>query len=52
MLILIFFNKFKIGGKHGSGVFSNMVTNKTARANFVSSSVKFLKQYGFDGLGI
>lgn len=36
----------------GSGVFSNMATDAVARANFVTKSIQFLKQYGFDGLGI
>lgn len=36
----------------GSAVFSNMASDSNARAKFVSSSVNFLRQYGFDGLGI
>ena len=40
------------GWNFGSGRFSDMATNPISRANFISTSVTFLRQYGFDGLGI
>ncbi len=40
------------GWNFGSGGFSDMATNPISRANFISTSVTFLRQYGFDGLGI
>lgn len=33
------------------GPFSDMVHNEAYRRNFVRSSVKFLRDNGFDGLG-
>ena len=35
----------------GSTDFSNMVTNDASRANFVRTSVSFIKKHKFDGLG-
>ena len=35
----------------GSTDFSNMVTNDNTRANFVRTSVAFIKKHKFDGLG-
>lgn len=40
------------GWNHGSGPFSQMVTNSASRATFVSTSVQFLKKNGFDGLDL
>jgi hypothetical protein len=40
------------GWTMGSGPFSDMVTNSTTRAAFVSSSLTFLQQNGFDGLDV
>jgi hypothetical protein len=42
-----------VGGWNvGSAPFSEMANNDEARARFVSSSVEFLQQYGFDGLDL
>jgi chitinase len=42
-----------IGGwNHGSAPFTQMTSNPTSRSAFVASSVKYLKQYGFDGLDL
>jgi GH18 family chitinase len=35
----------------GSTDFSNMVTNDASRANFIRTSVIFVKKHKFDGLG-
>jgi GH18 family chitinase len=40
------------GWNMGSGPFSDMAISTTARAAFVSSTVTFLQQYGFDGLDL
>ena len=39
------------GWTAGSGKFSDMVHNEQMRRNFVLTSVKYLRKYGFDGLG-
>lgn len=40
------------GWNHGSGKFSDMVTDASLRSKFVRTSVEFLQRNGFDGLDL
>jgi GH18 family chitinase len=40
------------GPSHDDEVFSRMVTNATARKNFVHNSTEYLKKMNFDGMNI
>jgi chitinase len=40
------------GWNHGSGKFSDMVSNATKRATFIATTIIFLQKHNFDGLDI